>query len=161
MLPAEVGRHRFEVEEYHRMGEVGIFSEDDRVELLEGKVVEGEGASRPTTLDAAGGYDGAVERVETKISRNLMEAVRERARQEGRDSSEIIEEAVSRYLLRARDAAKRPRDLKEILDSMDRYRRERGVEPLSEEEAMKLAVEEQHAWRRERGSKPDAAEDSR
>src|SRR5262245_8708891 len=32
--------HRFTVDEYHRMGEVGIFSEDDRVELLAGEVVE-------------------------------------------------------------------------------------------------------------------------
>ena len=32
--------HRFTVDEYHRMGEVGIFSEDDRVELLTGEIVE-------------------------------------------------------------------------------------------------------------------------
>lgn len=105
-----------------------------------------------------------MERVETKISRELLEAVRDRAREEGRDSSEIIEEAVSRYLLRARDATQRPRDLLEVLDSMARYRRERGVEELSEEEAMRLAVEEQHAWRRERRerkTKPDAVEGGR
>jgi Uma2 family endonuclease len=35
-----VRRHRFTVEEYHRMGEAGIFSEDDRVELVEGEIVE-------------------------------------------------------------------------------------------------------------------------
>ena len=35
-----VRRHRFTVEEYHRMGEAGIFSEDDRVELIGGAVVE-------------------------------------------------------------------------------------------------------------------------
>lgn len=40
MLPAEVERHRFTVEEYHRMGEAGIFGEDDRVELVEGEIVE-------------------------------------------------------------------------------------------------------------------------
>ena len=28
--------HRFTVEEYHRMGEIGVLTEDDRVELLEG-----------------------------------------------------------------------------------------------------------------------------
>ena len=33
-------RHRFTVEEYRKMGEVGIFSEDDRVELIDGEVVE-------------------------------------------------------------------------------------------------------------------------
>ncbi len=32
-------RRRFTVEEYHRMAEAGIFSEDDRVELIEGEVV--------------------------------------------------------------------------------------------------------------------------
>jgi len=37
---AEVERRKFTVEEYHRMGEAGIFSSDDRVELIEGEVVE-------------------------------------------------------------------------------------------------------------------------
>jgi hypothetical protein len=35
-----VKKRRFTVEEYHKMGEVGIFSEDDRVELIDGEVVE-------------------------------------------------------------------------------------------------------------------------
>lgn len=33
-------RHRFTVDEFHRMGEVGIFSENDRVELVNGEIVE-------------------------------------------------------------------------------------------------------------------------
>lgn len=33
-------RHRFTVEEYRLMGEAGIFSEDDRVELIDGEVLE-------------------------------------------------------------------------------------------------------------------------
>ncbi len=32
-------RHRFTIDEYHRMGEAGIFHEDSRVELIEGDVV--------------------------------------------------------------------------------------------------------------------------
>ena len=32
--------HRFTVEEYHRLGEAGIFSEDDRVELIEGEIID-------------------------------------------------------------------------------------------------------------------------
>ena len=32
--------HRFTVHDYHRMAEAGIFAEDDRVELLEGEVIE-------------------------------------------------------------------------------------------------------------------------
>lgn len=40
MLDAEVKRRRFDVEEYHWMGRVGILSADDRVELVRGEVVE-------------------------------------------------------------------------------------------------------------------------
>jgi Uma2 family endonuclease len=36
----DLKRRRFTLEEYHRMGEVGIFHEDDRVELIEGEIVE-------------------------------------------------------------------------------------------------------------------------
>src|SRR5438874_2289676 len=32
-------RYRFTVDEYHLMGEVGIFHEDDRVELFEGAII--------------------------------------------------------------------------------------------------------------------------
>jgi len=34
-----VRKYRFTVEEYHRMGEAGIFHEDDRVELIDGEVM--------------------------------------------------------------------------------------------------------------------------
>ncbi len=33
-------KRRFTVEEYFRMGEAGIFTEDDRVELIDGEIVE-------------------------------------------------------------------------------------------------------------------------
>jgi Uma2 family endonuclease len=33
-------RRRFTIHDYHRMGEAGIFHEDDRVELLDGEIVE-------------------------------------------------------------------------------------------------------------------------
>jgi Uma2 family endonuclease len=35
-----VARRRFTVDEYHRMGEAGILREDDRVELIDGEVVQ-------------------------------------------------------------------------------------------------------------------------
>lgn len=35
-----VTRHRFTTEEYHKMGETGIFHEDDQVELVGGEIVE-------------------------------------------------------------------------------------------------------------------------
>jgi Uma2 family endonuclease len=35
-----IRRRRFTVEEYHKMGEAGILGEDDRVELIDGEVLE-------------------------------------------------------------------------------------------------------------------------
>ena len=40
MLREEIRTRRFSVEEYHRMGEAGILGEDDRVELVDGSLVE-------------------------------------------------------------------------------------------------------------------------
>ena len=40
MLPAEIKRHRFTVEEYHEMVPSGLLAEDDRVELIDGELVE-------------------------------------------------------------------------------------------------------------------------
>lgn len=39
-MSAEPARRHFNVTEYCRMGEAGIFSEDDRVELIQGEIVE-------------------------------------------------------------------------------------------------------------------------
>jgi Uma2 family endonuclease len=38
-MASEPARRRFTVEEYDRMGEVGLLAEDERVELLEGEVI--------------------------------------------------------------------------------------------------------------------------
>lgn len=40
MLREEIRTRRFSVGEYRRMGEVGILGEDDRVELVDGRLVE-------------------------------------------------------------------------------------------------------------------------
>lgn len=39
-MPVKIARRAFSVEDYHRMAEAGILSEDDRVELIEGEIVE-------------------------------------------------------------------------------------------------------------------------
>lgn len=46
----------------------------------------------------------------------------------------------------------RPRSSAELFALVDRWQRGNGVEHLSDEEAMRLAVEEQHAMRDERGA---------
>lgn len=43
-----------------------------------------------------------------------------------------------------------PRTSSELFALVDRWQRENGVESLSDEEALRLAVEEQHAMRNER-----------
>ncbi len=39
-MAVPLSRRRFTVDDYHRMAEAGIFDEDDRVELIEGEIVE-------------------------------------------------------------------------------------------------------------------------
>jgi Uma2 family endonuclease len=38
-MPIELPKRRFTADEYHRMGQAGILSEDDRVELMDGELV--------------------------------------------------------------------------------------------------------------------------
>lgn len=40
MSSTALRHHLFNVEEFHRMGETGIFQKDDRVELVEGEIIE-------------------------------------------------------------------------------------------------------------------------
>jgi hypothetical protein len=80
-----------------------------------------------------------------EISPELLEELRRRARELGRPERELLDEAVKSYL-------ERPSSLAELFERIDQGQRKRGVAPLSEDEAMRLAVEEQHAWRRERRS---------
>lgn len=83
------------------------------------------------------------EKQKTEIDVELLKELRRRAEDQGRPETEVLEEAVRRYL----DA---PRTLAELFDRADRWQREHDVEPLTEEEAMELANEELHAMRRER-----------
>ncbi len=85
----------------------------------------------------------------TEVDAELLAELQRRADEQGRVFRDMVDEAF-RYYLAALDRPRRPDELNELLAQIDREQRERGVEPLSEEEAMRLAVEEQHAARRER-----------
>ena len=39
-MAVQISKRLFSIDEYHRMAEAGIFSEDDRVELIEGEIVQ-------------------------------------------------------------------------------------------------------------------------
>ncbi|MGH9063130.1 MAG: Uma2 family endonuclease [Acidimicrobiales bacterium] len=39
-MAVELQRHRFSVEDYHRLAEAGVLGEDDRVELIRGELIE-------------------------------------------------------------------------------------------------------------------------
>ncbi len=39
-MALELSRHKFTADEYEQLGRSGIFTEDDRVELLDGDIVE-------------------------------------------------------------------------------------------------------------------------
>ncbi|MBA2694111.1 MAG: hypothetical protein H0U65_16725 [Rubrobacter sp.] len=115
-----------------------------------------------------------MEKERTELNSDLLRAVRNIAREEDRDEREVLEEAVSLFLsLRSRFVPDEPdRDVRRIYASSPRFRapgsfreyfeeaarwqEENGVEPLSDEEAMKLADEELHAMRRERDERERA-----
>lgn len=82
-----------------------------------------------------------MERTETRIDRELVE----RARREGRDESELIEDALRRYL---EEEYSPPRTLSDLADLARKRREAEGIPELSEEEAMRIALEEQRAYRR-------------
>ena len=88
-----------------------------------------------------------LDRTETRIDRELLDALRALAAEEGRDEYEVVDDAARLYLRHHR----RPGIISESLERA-RERRERlGIPELPEEEALRLAVEEQHAHRSEAG----------
>ncbi len=91
-----------------------------------------------------------MERTEIRINRELLERERQRGRAEGCEKSDVIGAALKRYLDREdrRDPEHEETSFEEILDGVADGQCEHGVEPLSEDVAMRLAVGAQHAYRR-------------
>jgi hypothetical protein len=87
------------------------------------------------------------EKQRTEIDARLLEELRARALEQSRTEGELLEEIVRSYLVLA---PRRSNSLGEFLQGLERRRREEGLEPLSEEEAVSLANKELHAMRRER-----------
>jgi len=66
-MAVEIARRRFTVDEYHRMGEAGILREDDRVELIDGEIVE---------MTPIGSRDAAAV---TRLNQSFVRALGEKA----------------------------------------------------------------------------------
>ena len=64
-LAVDVPRRRFTVDEYHRMADAGVLGEDDRVELLDGEIVEMSPIGPPHT--------GCVARLNAMFARRLRD----------------------------------------------------------------------------------------
>lgn len=111
--------------------------------------------------------------MQVEINERLLQAIRQLAEELGRSEEEIMETAVLFYMqslrilsgslkpdpagigaeIRKEYVGERPaRSLEELFARAERWQQEHGVEPLSEEEVMKLANEELHDMRRERRS---------
>jgi hypothetical protein len=91
------------------------------------------------------------EKQRTEIDAGLLEELRAKAREQSRTEGELLEEIGRSYLVLA---PRQSNSLGELLEGLERRRREEGLEPLSEEEAISLANEELHAMRRERRVTP-------
>ena len=64
-MAVQLLRRRFTVDEYQRMGQVGILGEDDRLELLEGEIVE--------MAPIGSRHQGTVDRLNALFSRRLAD----------------------------------------------------------------------------------------
>lgn len=91
------------------------------------------------------------EKQRAEIDAWLFQQLRAKAREQSRTEGELLKEIVRSYLVLA---PRRSNSMGEFFEGLERRRRERGVEPLSEEETLSLANEEPHAMRLERRVAP-------
>lgn len=87
--------------------------------------------------------------MQLNVKDDILKVLRRVAAQQGRSDEEVLEDAIRLYAA----APQRSKSIEDLLERIDRRQKIYGVEQLSEEEAMKLAVEEQRAWRRERNER--------
>src|SRR2546423_651438 len=66
-MPTKINQHLFTIDEYHRMIDAGIFTEDDRVELLNGIIIE----MNPTGKN----HSGNVNRLNNIFSKRLPDII--------------------------------------------------------------------------------------
>lgn len=108
--------------------------------------------------------------MQVEINEKLLDVIRQLAEEQGRTEEEVVEDAMLFYTQALRMLSsslkpdtdirvdigslylppRLPENFEELFDRAESWQRERGVGPLSDEEALELANEELHAMRRER-----------
>jgi Uma2 family endonuclease len=66
-MSVQLQKHYFNVDEYYRMAQAGVFSEDDHIELIEGEVVE--------MSPIASTHQGCVDELSSLITERLLGSV--------------------------------------------------------------------------------------
>jgi Uma2 family endonuclease len=64
-MTVQLARRLFTVDEFYRMADAGIFNEDDRVELIEGEIIQ--------MVPIGSHHSGVVKRLNTLLSRSIRE----------------------------------------------------------------------------------------
>jgi Uma2 family endonuclease len=114
VAPPPLAVHRFTVEQYHRMIETGVLTEDDRVELLEGWIVD--------KMPQHPGHAGAISVLEARLRDLLPKAWVVRAQSpitledsEPEPDLAVVKGPVERYLT----AHPGPEDIALVIDVAD------------------------------------------
>src|SRR5262249_8214512 len=125
-ISTEVRPHRFTVDEYHKMGEVGIFYEDDRVELIEGEIVDMAriGTSHASSIRRLVSLFGAV--VAGKALISPKNPIRLGKRSEPQPDIALLR-PMSDFYQRSHPTPKEVLLLVEVSDSTLRYDRDRKI----------------------------------
>jgi Uma2 family endonuclease len=96
-MSVELTRRLFDVDEYHRMAEVGILTEDDRVELIDGEIVEMTPIGAPHARCVMFLNDAFVRRLEGRAVVSPQNSLRLHRRTEPQPDIILLRPPLARY----------------------------------------------------------------
>jgi Uma2 family endonuclease len=96
-MAIEMTRRLFDVDEYHRMAEVGILTDEDRVELIDGEIVEMSPIGAPHTRSVMFLNDAFVRRLEGRALVCPQGSVRLHRRTEPQPDIALLRPPLARY----------------------------------------------------------------
>ena len=96
-MGVELTRRLFDVDEYHRMGEVGILTDEDRVELIDGEILEMSPIGPPHARCVMFLNDVFVRRLEGRAVVSPQNSVRLHRRTEPQPDIILLRPPLARY----------------------------------------------------------------